>query len=1021
MGAGTGTCGFCRCFPWWASAFGPFLCRSGRYDSLSRWAALRLIGLSAALITLSLSTCATELSVSDFQRATWTAKDGVPSDVWVMAQTYDGWLWLGGPYGLSKFDGVRVEEVKIGTPDNQQSSAVSMLYALPTGELVVGRARGGITILKGQILTNFDTPETRRAGTVYNVSQDADGALWASAANGLLRFDGRVWQLVGDEWEYPGGGSYGLMLDQHDKLWVASKHGVLFLAKGSHRFEATGIKIKRFGDFTQSPDGRLWLVLDNEMRLLPGQALTSPRNPTATARLSNAALFDNHGNFWNMAAPERPWAEHEVAGVDSLGTLRTTALEDTEGNVWIATGNSVLHRLSRPALKKVPWSFLSQVSLAADGMGNVWMGASSGFTRDEREGVWIIRPTPRQMQRGEVTSVTALATDSRGKLWAGGRDGLWRLNGSRFERAVELPKATRGEIINAISPNCADGLWVSVTTVGLLRHDGMSWHQNGGVRGLPAGIPKVHACDATGKLWLGYPSGSVAWIDKGQATVADRGPEIGAVTFIGIGTAHTLVAGEHGLALWQEGHFAKLQTANSAMFERVTGIVEVAGGDVWLNSAQGASRIRSSDLDAQRSSSAGVIPLEVFDASDGFPVPGYTMFNTTPSIALSGDGRVYFAGFGGIATLDETWSRPSHALLPVFIQSLKAAGVSYEPGPNLSLPEGTRSFQIEYTALRFSHPDRLRFRYRLAGIDDSWVIADARRQAFYSNLGPGTYRFVVNVTDENAVWTENFAALDFVIPPTFIQSRVFFALCVACVIALMALIYRLRIRQLTSRERLLADSRVKERERIARELHDTLLQGTQALILKVHGAARLSERGQPVHELLDEAIDRASGVMEEGRDRIQDLRLSDDVGSDLETSLTKVGEELSQGFSARFNVIVEGRGGPMTSDALQEAYRIGREALLNAFRHAKAHSVEVQIIFGNEDLRLRIRDDGVGIDEKTQADGSLGGHWGLPGMRERAQRIGAELSIWSRPGAGTEIELRVPAATAYVKGTARRR
>ena len=387
-------------------------------------------------------------------------------------------------------------------------------------------------------------------------------------------------------------------------------------------------------------------------------------------------------------------------------------------------------------------------------------------------------------------------------------------------------------------------------------------------------------------------------------------------------------------------------------------------------------------------------------------------------MAVSGDGRIWLSAMGGIGWIDTSRVRQEPAP-PVFVQSVTAEGARLNADNASSLSMGVRNLQVDYTALSYSHPERLRFRYRLDGVDHDWVDAGARRQAFYTNLGPGRYRFTVNVTNESGVWTDSAASLNFQIPPTFVQTRTFMAMCVATVLAFLALLYQARVRQLTARERALAKSRLKERERIARELHDTLLQGTQALILKIHSAAKLSERGEPVHELLNEAIDRASGVMEDGRDRIQDLRLSHEVDGDLATSLTKAGEELSQSFSVRFKLAVEGRPRAVTSDVLQETYRVGREALLNAFRHANANSIEVQIIYGDEGLSLRVRDDGSGIEEKTVASGSLGGHWGLPGMRERAHQIGAELSVWTRPRAGTEIELRVPAAIAYVKRTVR--
>jgi signal transduction histidine kinase len=234
-------------------------------------------------------------------------------------------------------------------------------------------------------------------------------------------------------------------------------------------------------------------------------------------------------------------------------------------------------------------------------------------------------------------------------------------------------------------------------------------------------------------------------------------------------------------------------------------------------------------------------------------------------------------------------------------------------------------------------------------------------------------------------------------------------------------VIRFRVRQVAARMRTRFDERMAERERIARELHDTLLQGTQALVLKVDAAARLTRDGEPAHEMLAEALARADRVMTEGRDRIQDLRIPTDVNGELSTSIAAVGEELAQGRATTFRVVVEGATRRLRVAAKDEAYAIGREALLNAFRHADAKSIEVQIIYAEADLRIRIRDDGIGIDPDTLEVGSRPDHWGLQGMRERAARIGAQVEIWSRPGAGTEIELKIPAATAYAERPVRSR
>ena len=347
------------------------------------------------------------------------------------------------------------------------------------------------------------------------------------------------------------------------------------------------------------------------------------------------------------------------------------------------------------------------------------------------------------------------------------------------------------------------------------------------------------------------------------------------------------------------------------------------------------------------------------------------------------------------------------------VRALATDTERYELVEGVRLPPGTRNLHLDYTALDYTYPERLRFRYRLDGSDSDWVEAGTRRQAFYSNLGPGPYRFAVDVTDELGRWQDRATTVSFSIAPTFVQTRLFVVLCLLTAIALFGLLYRTRVRQLTARERILGETRLRERERIARELHDTLLQGTQALVYKVESAAKLSRNGTLPHDVLEQALAHADAVIAEGRDRIQELRIVQDAGPNLCTSLCQVGDALQRNHGGAFRAEIEGAVRRLTTVVHDEAYQIGREALLNAFQHARATSIECQLVFGDDAFRLRVRDDGVGFDSATLQSGARAGHWGLQGLRERAEAIGATCDVWSQVGAGTEVELRVPARLAY--------
>lgn len=969
--------------------------------------------------------CAAEIgpSINDFQRTTWTAQDGVLPDTWTIAQTSDGWLWFGGPNGLTRFDGLKFEKIDVVPRGSKLSDGVTALFATTSGSLLIGHQSGGVSVLDGGRFTHFDDEQTMRVGGLNAFAQEETGVIWATARTGLLRFDGKLWRVIGKEWNYPGGYASGALVDSSGALWVATTKEILRLAQGSHRFETTQLPNAQNVDFIQSPDGRLWSIDIRGTHLLPGQADAPRRTAGINSRMSYLGLFDQRGVLWtawpvNQGARLPP---STVRDLKSLG-IPKTFLEDREGNIWVGDQNALVHRVRRPEIVKPssypttsyggPWA-----SFAVDQAGSVWMAMVIGDGESPADGVWQIdRGLIGRIQPEQIKKASAVTRDADGTIWVGSLEGIWRLENGRFAKALDLPGGAAIKRVVGLTVNCSGGLWLAMIGAGLRRHDGTAWRTNIDLQGVPSGTPYFQTCDSQRRLWLGYGDGIVARVDAGHVTLfsAAQGLHVGAVSAILAGR-RTLVAGERGLALFIDGQFHTLKAGMPA-FEGVTGIIESGNGDVWLNGVRGLAHIEAAELDHAASSKEYAVATELFDVNDGYPEPAFSAVGVgITSLAQAGDERIWFASHGGVASIDPSKVRRNTAATPLVIHSLKLGGRTAELANGMRLPEGTRSLEVGYAALNYSHPQRLRFRYRLDGSDTSWVDADRRRQAFYTNLGPGSYRFQVNATNEKGVWTDNVATLDFVIPPTFVQSGTFLALCIAAGLGLLFVLYRLRVRQLTARERARLDERLDERDRIARELHDTLLQGTQALILNVHAAAAAVPESDPQRRKLVDALDRAEAMMVEGRDRIQGLRSAGDSHGNLPDSIALVGVELTSGTEVQFKVLVDGIPCELMPTVRSETYRIGREALLNAFRHARARSIEVQIVYGADNFRFVVRDDGLGIDQAALEAGSPPGHWGLKGMRERAKRMGARLEVWSRPRAGTEIELVVAATLAYCR------
>jgi signal transduction histidine kinase len=362
----------------------------------------------------------------------------------------------------------------------------------------------------------------------------------------------------------------------------------------------------------------------------------------------------------------------------------------------------------------------------------------------------------------------------------------------------------------------------------------------------------------------------------------------------------------------------------------------------------------------------------------------------------------------------------------VHIERITANDKTYDASNGLHLPPRIRDLKIDYTALSFVAPEKVQFRFKLEGQERDWREVANDREVQYSNLAPGNYVFRVTAANNSGVWNEAGDMLRFSIAPVYYQTNWFRALCVAAVLVLVWGFYRLRLHQVQRRFNAGLEASVSERTRIARELHDTLLQSLHGLMFQYQAARNMLPREpDEAAAVLDSAIGATEQTITDSRGAIQHLRSEMGEG-DLEQWLTTTGQELARlhaadGHAPVFRSTVEGERKTLSALPRDEIYRIAREILRNAFQHAQASRIEVEIRYDDREFRLRVRDDGKGVDSRVLEGGGTAGHWGVRGVRERAQQIGARLDFWSEAGAGTEVELTVPAAIAYEKAMERRR
>jgi len=889
-------------------------------------------------------------------------------------------------------------------------------------------------LIQGRVKTygaNDNLPYT------WALAEGRDGTLWAGTDAGLWRFENDIWTDAGKRWNFPAKPAKLLYFDKSGTLWVATDDSILFLPLGRDHFQQGGA-IGFVSTFTQSPNGTIWIADTNRTVHAIGPTGSPSRIiPTEILVRATSVLFDRQGSLWigvageglrRIANPERAHA-HQIAsaGVEAerfsakdglSGDYVISVLEDREGNIWYGTSRG-LDRFRDGEFTPVTIRDGDQpLAIAASGDGSLWVGSDSRGALQH-----IAGNTAPMLLPQNVTGTYTLYEDQTGSVFASTPHGVGRLIDGRFTyfpiRGSPQPHSVWGT-----TSDSGGGLWLLDSERGVLRLFNGELTNFGQSPGL-----KLAVCahgDHRGWVWFGRRDGKIVVYRNSQFHIfgpADGLPAEQIWTIAGDRQDHIWVGGEGGLSEFKNERFRTLTGQSGLPASIVGGIVEDQDGFLWLATEIGALRIDPRDFDRAATDPAYHLPYISYNVLDG--IPGNVQFAGLPfpKVARTTDGRIWFAATNGLAYIDPRRRIPKNKLPPpVHIESVKVDRKQIDPVQGIALARHTHDVEIDYTALSLSVPERVLFRYRLEGADTDWQEAGIRRQAFYNNLRPKQYRFRVIACNNDGVWNEAGASWSFSVAPYLYETAWFRVLCAVMGACLVWTLYRMRLRQITMRVNLRYEERLAERGRIARELHDTLLQSFQGLMLRLQTVEDLLPlRPAEAKQVLETTLERADEAIAEGRDAVQDLRGSTVATNDLAHSLRSFGQDLSTRTSTAFQMIVEGTPRDLHPILRDEVYRIGREALQNAFRHARASHVEAEITYEPKFFRLRIRDDGQGIEPQILDTGERRGHWGLPGMRERAEQIGARLDVWSRASAGTEIELSVPGPVAYATARARDR
>ena len=939
----------------------------------------------------------------------WGNEDGLPG-TWVtsVAQDKQGYLWVATIGGVARFDGIRFTDFN---PTGQDTRTLCV-YGSRDGAVWIGTADYGASrVVDGKTVT-YGEREGLPSSFVSSIAEDRSGNVWVNTSKGAARFTGGKFE------PYPvhrGTPVREFLLEQSDGgMWFRSGKDVVRFGRDGSATRLAGGHIVR-----EAADGSVWIAFDDAYRLVRYNRGTfsdvplpkTPRPQWAPAFADQgvvAMATDGNGELLVVTAegisravdgkltPAQPVSFPQQQDTIKAGSLAV----DREGNLWIGTLGSGLVR-ARPA----PMSAYGKNEGLSDGSfacvfqdreGRVWLGGDSLYWFDGR--AFHVFPG--------LVDIRAITQSHDGDLWFGGSGGLYRWRAGVLSRF----KISDPAVIHILEDQ--DGtVWVETQTYD--RPGGLYRFRDGNFELVRAGRGMQIAADSKGGIWQATLEG-LRYLRSGSDVLHKE--TLGTTTgmYQDASGALWLASYNVGLVRFRDGQYKKITVKDGLPNNRVEGLAADEHGFLWISSDHDIFRVSLKELNDFADGRISSITTVSYGVAEGMKTSECN--SGDPAGWKTSDGRIWFPTVRGVVAIDPT--RINDVVPPVVLEKAQANDISFGPWEQKPLPPGKNTFDFRFTALSLAAPEKVRFKYRLDPYDKQWIEAGTQRTAHYTNMAPGTYSFRVIASNDSGVWNDQGASVQFVLRPHYYQTNWFRILCAMLFLGVMWLVYQWRVRYLHHQFERTLDARVAERTRIARELHDTLLQSFHGLLLRFQTVLYLlPDRPDEAKQKLESAIEQAAAAITEGRDAVQGLRASTLESNDLALAISTLGEGLSTQCSGQrptFRVAVEGEARDLHPILRDEIYKIAAEALRNAFQHSEARQIEAEIRYDDEQFRLRLRDDGKGIDPSVSRKGAEG-HFGLQGMKERATLVGGKLTIWSEVNAGTEVELRIAANTAYAR------
>lgn len=953
-------------------------------------------------------------SITDYTLTNWSEEQGpFPFGVYAIAQDHDGYLWLGARTGLLRFDGSEFLpwSGRQPLPDDR----VSAILSASDGTLWVGFGTiGGVAQIEGDTSRQFMQKDGLAEGDVSAIVQHPRGTIWVASRGGLSVYDGQRWRVIGEDEGLARTPILALSCDSRGGIWVATAHGIHRRGPDEQRFAL--IDPGSSGEVGEDLSGTAW-VTDPRVAF---RRIGPPRSREKPAQVRTGAgdglLIDRSGALWvgtrgaglirvagNQGGVDPDAIEHLTRRQGLISDEVRALFQDQDGNVWLGSRRG-LSRLSESTIRSVlnddggDDSTVAAVTVTRDGV--LWTATATGLTRV----LGGVKETFTERDGLPSRIVTALHEDKGGTLWAATTLGVARLAGRGF---VALPTPSGREWseyqIRSITSESNGALWLCDFKRGLFR-----WHE-GALENLGAVVGPRKAyivyADRADRVWVGFWEGGVSVYHRGSVSSysAEHGLPRGSVNAIFEDHSGGLwVATDHDLGR-VDGQRIRTFTANGLPQSGVVSMVEDQAGHLWIGLGPSLLKIDPREFASATADPHYQLRYKLYGAQDG--LPGTLGRPGMPSSARAGDGRLLFVTSVGLAVVDPGRLRHRPPPKLIRVNRVFADGQTIEPSANtVTVGPRTTRLVIEYSLLSLAAAQS-RFRYKLEGFDADWQYAGERREASYTNLPPGDYQFRVASYHDGA-WIEARTPLGMSILPALYQIKTFYGLAAVSLAMLLWFGWRRRVRQI-ERE---FDLVFAERTRIGREIHDTLLQSLVAVALEFDD---ISEQLEPTKSALKAQVinirTRVEQYILEARQAISNLRSPMIEESGLVTALKKSGDAATTNPGIRFEFVLLGMPRRLDQTLEEQLLRIAQEALTNAVRHGSPSIIVMELCFDHAAVRLRVSDDGCGFNP-DQPSPRAETHWGIAGMCERAQLVGAELRLVSQPGAGTIVEAQVSLA-----------